>query len=246
MLRRAPTPTECRFAGSVIQVIFGDQQTEPRCRSPACGYAVKFREICPSVEPHSMPDAPLQPRRSTRKLSSPSVPLINLQRYVPAYLTWIANKLSRGASQHYLAVFNVGIETWRCLVLLANEGQISAQRTSQVIGMDKASVSRTFKNMQSLGLITFSLDNTDGRLRLATLTKKGRALHDQIIGVALERERVLLEVLTVDERETLINLLRRLHENLPEVEAATTQYLSRGTFQSAEGNTKLKRVLKSK
>ena len=151
--------------------------------------------------------------------------IIDLDRYVPAFLTWIANKLSRGASQHYLTVFDVGIETWRCLVLLAVEGKISAQKVSKVVGMDKASVSRCFKSMQERGLITFSLDDEDGRLRLATLTKKGRALHDQIIGVALERERVLLSILTDTERDTLIGLLKRLHENLPAVEAATSRYI---------------------
>ena len=89
---------------------------------------------------------------------------VDLERYVPAFLTWIANKLSRGASQHYLAVFDVGIETWRCLVLLAIHGSISAQQVSRVIGMDKASVSRCFKSMQSRGLVTIGLDAGDGRL----------------------------------------------------------------------------------
>ena len=82
------------------------------------------------------------------------VQVVDLERYVPAFLTWIANKLSRGASQHYLSVADVGIETWRCLVLLAIEGSISAQQVSKVIGMDKGSVSRCFKSMQAKGLIT--------------------------------------------------------------------------------------------
>jgi DNA-binding MarR family transcriptional regulator len=56
---------------------------------------------------------------------------------------------------------------------------------------------------------------------MATLTKKGRALHDQILGIALERERAFLSPLTASETETLIKLLKRLHENLPEVERAT-------------------------
>ncbi|MBE2241675.1 MAG: MarR family transcriptional regulator [Burkholderiaceae bacterium] len=160
-----------------------------------------------------------------RRPTKTSEQVIDLEHYVPAFLTWIANKLSRGASQHYLNVFDVGIETWRCLVLLAVEGKISAQNVSRVIGMDKASVSRTFKSMQARGLITFSLDDADGRLRLATLTKKGRELHDQIIGVALERERAFLAVLTDAEQEALVGLLKRLHENLPAVEAATTRYV---------------------
>lgn len=145
---------------------------------------------------------------------------VNLDRYVPAFLTWIANKLSRGASQQYLSAFGVGIETWRCLVLLAIEGSISAQRVSRIIGMDKSSVSRCFKSMQARGLITLRLDAADGRLRIATLTEEGRALHDRILDLALERERVFLSVLDEAERETLIALLKRLHDNLPAVEAA--------------------------
>jgi DNA-binding MarR family transcriptional regulator len=153
-------------------------------------------------------------------------PVVDIQNYVPAFLTWIANKLSRGASQHYLAVFDTGIETWRCLVLLAIHGSITAQQVSKTIGMDKASVSRCFKTMQARGLITMSLDSQDGRLRTATLTAKGRALHDRILGVALVREQALLAVLSQAEQATLIGLLRRLHDNLPAVEAATARHVA--------------------
>jgi DNA-binding MarR family transcriptional regulator len=173
-----------------------------------------------------MPSA--RPPTATRTTAAPSPDppaQVDLARYVPAFLTWIANKLSRGASQAYLAAFDVGIETWRCLVLLAIEGSISAQNVSRIIGMDKASVSRCFKSMQARGLITLELHADDGRMRLATLTPSGRALHNQILGMALERERAFLAVLSDAERETLIGLLTRLHENLPAVEVATSRYL---------------------
>ena len=169
------------------------------------------------------------PARSPKARADDAPPpnVIDLDRYVPAYLTWIANKLSRGASQHYLAAFDVGIEVWRCLVLLAIERTITAQQVSRVIGMDKASVSRCFKSMQARGLITLSLDAEDGRARLATLTRKGRELHDRIMAIAVERERVFLSVLTGTEQELLIDLLKRLHENLPAVETATSTFIER-------------------
>lgn len=154
--------------------------------------------------------------------SAPRV--VDLEHYVPAYLTWIANKLSRGASQHYLEIFDVGIETWRCLVLLAIEGSISAQQISRVIGMDKGSISRCLKGMQERGLIRTELDAADGRLRIAVLTPEGRTLHDQIMGMALERERAFLSVLDSAEADLLMRMLRRLHENLPAVETATQEY----------------------
>ncbi len=152
---------------------------------------------------------------------------VDLARYTPALFTWIANKLSSGASSNYLKLFGVGIETWRCLVLLAIESPISAQKVCRVIGMDKASVSRCFKRMQSQGIIMVMADQDDGRAKLAHLTPKGRHLHDQIIGLALERERAFLQVLEPEEREVLIDLLNRLHDNLPAVEERTASYVAR-------------------
>ena len=189
--------------------------------------------------------APLRPvsKRKPRPVSAVSHPVVDLEHYVPAYMAWIASKLSGGASQSYLSVFGVGIETWRLLVLLAIESKLSAQRISQVIGMDKASVSRVFKSMQSRGLITMGLDSRDGRLRLATLTAKGRALHEQMLGIALERERVFLSVLAPAERDTLNDLLHRLYNNLPAVEEATALYLAKNyphakTRRKGPGNGK--------
>lgn len=173
---------------------------------------------------------------NTRKTTSPAAApatsdsgaaadTIDLEHYAPAYLTWIANKLSRGASQHYLNLFDVGIETWRCLVLLAIDGSISAQKVSRIVGMDKGSVSRCFKSMQAKGLIRTELDDSDGRYRIAVLTSKGRALHDQIRGLAMAREQAFLSVLKPKEVDVLLGLLRRLHENLPAVETATLAYI---------------------
>jgi DNA-binding MarR family transcriptional regulator len=94
------------------------------------------------------------------------------------------------------------------------------------MGMEKAAMSRCFKILQAKGLTVMGLGASDGRLRIATLTPKGRALHDQILEIALERERALLNVLSAAERDTLLELLKRVHENLPAVEAATTAYVS--------------------
>lgn len=151
----------------------------------------------------------------------------DLEHYVPAYLGWIANKLARGASVHYTQVFGVGIEVWRCLMLLAEEGPVTAQDVSRAVGMDKASVSRCLKQMHARGLITLELDVSDRRVHVATLTHQGRTLHEQILGIARERERTFLSVLSKPEQETLIELLRRLHDNLHHVEEATARHVAR-------------------
>ena len=133
-----------------------------------------------------LPSASVLTRKPSAKVTDKTA-VVDLERYVPAYLTWIANKLSGGASTAYLSAFNVGIETWRLLVLLAIEKSLTAHAISRTIGMDKSSVSRAFKSMQLRELITIGLDDADGRLRVATITPKGRALHNEIIELAMER-----------------------------------------------------------
>ncbi len=140
-------------------------------------------------------------------------PVLDLDRYVPGLLTWLANKLSRGASAVYRRHFDVGINDWRVIAQLAVEPRISAARICLVVGLDKAVVSRSLAGLEARGLVA----GGDAKRRRVVLTPAGRALHDRLILVALERERRLLACLTAAERETLIDLLGRLHERLPAV-----------------------------
>src|SRR3954467_2568828 len=118
--------------------------------------------------------------------------VLDLDRYVPALVTFIANKLSRSATVLYQKRFAVNITEWRILALLAIEPAISAVRICHVIGYDKGPVSRTLAAMEDSGLVTIRSDERDGRTHAISLTPKGKATHDQVIALALERERRLL------------------------------------------------------
>ena len=146
--------------------------------------------------------------------------VLDLDRYVPALITFIANKLSHGATVIYQKRFGVNVTEWRILSLLAIEPEISAARICHVIGFDKGPVSRTLAAMEGRGLVAIKADQQDGRTYSISLTSKGYATHDQVIQVALERERRLLSCLSKGEREVLIELLRRVHGNLDAVKGA--------------------------
>jgi DNA-binding MarR family transcriptional regulator len=139
---------------------------------------------------------------------------LDLERYVPAFITFIANKLSNSATGFYQRNFGVNVTEWRIMALLAIEPGIPASRICHVIGFDKGPVSRTLAALQKRGLIAIRTDPNDGRSHSISLTARGRATHDKVIVAALERERRLLSCLDQDEREVLVDLLRRLHENL--------------------------------
>ncbi|SDA92127.1 DNA-binding transcriptional regulator, MarR family [Pseudomonas sp. NFACC15-1] len=98
--------------------------------------------------------------------------------------------------------------------MLAVEEDITANRIAQVIGLDKAAVSRALKTLIQSEDIATKVNSNDGRSVTLSLTDKGFQLHDKIIAIALERERRLLAGLSEKEIETLLDLLRRMHGNV--------------------------------
>jgi DNA-binding MarR family transcriptional regulator len=144
-------------------------------------------------------------------------PTLDLDRYVPAFVTFIANKLSNSATSVYQRNFGINVTEWRIMTQLALEPGIPASRICRVIGFNKGPVSRTLAVMQKRGLVAIRTDPTDARTHSISLTAKGRGIHDKVIVVALEREKRLLSCFKADEREVLIGLLRRLHNNLDAV-----------------------------
>jgi len=142
------------------------------------------------------------------------MPQLDLDRYVPFFLSSIGNKLSRGASRIYLAKFGVGVNEWRLLANLKVRGTASAGAICEASGIDKAAASRATGRLQALGLIRAVPDRADARSRALSLTPAGEAMHDAIIRIALDRERALLAGLDGAERDQLIALLGKLYANV--------------------------------
>ena len=144
----------------------------------------------------------------------PQKPHLDLDNYVPALLNFLSNKLAATASKEYRKRFGVGVLEWRMLSMLAVEDHITANRICQVIGLDKGGVSRSLHKLQQSEHVKFETDPTDARRQVVSLTTKGRELHDQILTVALKREKILLDGLSQQEIETLISLLTHLHRRV--------------------------------
>jgi DNA-binding MarR family transcriptional regulator len=159
-------------------------------------------------------------RNPAAGISSSGGPTLDLQRNVPALLVFLANKLTASASGLYRAHFGVGTTEWRVMALLAIEPDIAAKRICEVIGFDKAAVSRTIQLLRERGLIAVRPLPQNSRSATLALTTKGRKLHDRIMLVALERERRLLSCLAADEARDLIDMLNRMHANLGAVDQA--------------------------
>jgi len=164
--------------------------------------------------------SPPSSKSRKRPESGQNGPTLDLDRYVPAFVTFIANKLSNSANALYQREFGINVTEWRIMSLLAIEPGIPASRICHVIGFDKGPVSRTLAAMEKRALVTIRTDPHDGRTHSISLTAKGRGIHDKVFVAAMARERRLLSCLSKDEQEVLIDLLRRLHNNLDAVTAS--------------------------
>src|SRR5450631_1080681 len=140
-----------------------------------------------------------------------SMHALDLDNYVPAYLTYLAGKISSSASATYRPNFGVGITDWRIMALLATEPWISAGRVCDVIGLDKAAVSRSVREMKKGGVVEVQRADDDQYRQIIALTRKGLTLHDRIVNLSLARERQLLKNFSAAERKMLINFLSRMH-----------------------------------
>ena len=105
---------------------------------------------------------------------------LNMETFVPAYLTFLAQKVSASASALYRPQFGVGITDWRIIALLAVEPWITPSRICDATGLDKGAVSRSVSGLIEAGLVEQQAESgTQRRLPLA-LTPKGLGVHDRV------------------------------------------------------------------
>jgi len=150
------------------------------------------------------------------KAASKDHPYIGADEYVPALLSNLNNRIASGASQLYLKHFGVGINEWRILSVLSNTPHSNATHIGDTVSMHKTVVSRSVRDLESKGLLI--IEKVPGQ-RTIVLTPEGQAMHDRLAEIALKRETLLMADFTEDEREQLLQLLRRMRGNLPRVDA---------------------------
>jgi DNA-binding MarR family transcriptional regulator len=138
-----------------------------------------------------------------------------LDEYVPGLLLWVTNKVSSSASLLYSAEFGIGITDWRVLAFLVIYPWSTASQGCELMGLDKAAVSRSLAFMLERGLLQSR--PAGGRKVEYRTSSSGKRLHDRVIVVALAREEALLSGFDAAERAQLVAFLHRLLRNLDAV-----------------------------
>jgi len=140
--------------------------------------------------------------------------IVDVDKYIPYFLSSVNNALSRGASHYYLKNFGIGIVEWRVVSMLAIEPRIPASRACEVVALDKAQTSRSLKRLLELGYVEFNAAVSDPRKKVWWLNKKGYELHDRVLEAALKRERELIRGAEPEDLEAFLRVIRIMRKNV--------------------------------
>ncbi|MES2491860.1 MAG: MarR family transcriptional regulator [Pseudomonadota bacterium] len=137
-----------------------------------------------------------------------------LADFLPYLLSVTSNAVSDRIAGEYRARFALKVPEWRVMAVLGDAGALTQRDLVRATLMDKVAVNRACKVLEDRALIARSPNHQDGRSHHLELTDAGRAMHGQIMPLALDMERQIFAEFTAEERSQFKALLRRLRDSV--------------------------------
>jgi len=110
------------------------------------------------------------------------------------------------------------LQIWRVLAALREQDGRRMGDLSRTISIEVSTLTRVVDNMEKSGLVERRRDRADARAVALHVTPKGKKLTQRILPIAERYERVALKGLTPREANVLKKALRRLYDNIDELE----------------------------
>jgi DNA-binding MarR family transcriptional regulator len=102
------------------------------------------------------------------------------------------------------------------VVLLENQpNPLSHSQLAELLGVTKGSITGLVDGLEQDGYVKREDRGEDRRLRLISLTPAGLELVDKVLPEKFRNIAAVMGVLSLEERETLANLLHKVHQSLP-------------------------------
>lgn len=179
-------------------------------RSPAG--AASRRNLAPQPK-NGAAIAPPSQRQGTSRL--------DLFRFVPFRLNRLAAEVSGALSAEYQERYGLDIPEWRVLATLGfRHDPCSAQYISHCTRTHKSTISRAVTALLKRRLVERVENEDDRREFRLRLTRKGRALYEELIPRLLHREQEILSCLSAKERKAFAGLLGKIEHSLDLVQTS--------------------------
>lgn len=143
-----------------------------------------------------------------------------LADFLPYLMSVTTNAVSDMIASEYRARFGLKIPEWRVMAVLGDAGSQTQRSLVGATRMDKVAVNRACKVLEDRGLVGRSPNADDGRSHHIELTAAGKAMHGEIMPLALDMERRLFASLSPSELKDFKALLARITSRVAELEGA--------------------------
>jgi DNA-binding MarR family transcriptional regulator len=110
------------------------------------------------------------------------------------------------------------LQIWRVLAALREQDGRRMGDLSRTTSIEVSTLTRLVDNMEKTGLVERRRDAEDARAVALHATAAGRRLTRRILPIAERYERVALKGFTAAEQDVLKQALRRLYDNMEELE----------------------------
>ncbi|MDE1926488.1 MAG: winged helix-turn-helix transcriptional regulator [Burkholderiales bacterium] len=153
--------------------------------------------------------------RTTSKPASDPLQALDIDAALPVerFVTFRVNQLSTAFERQWSRVMReragVSLSQWRILAML-EAGPAVFARLVDGIGIDKALMSRSTRELEAQGLVRITATPADARSLTLALTPEGRRLLSRMMPLALRRQRYLLSALTSSERSVFYRAVEKL------------------------------------
>jgi DNA-binding MarR family transcriptional regulator len=142
-------------------------------------------------------------------------PALDLFRFVPFRLNRLAAEVSAALSAEYQERYGLDIPEWRVLATLGFRNEAcNAQYICQCTRTHKSTISRAVTALMQRKIIERVANQDDRREFALQLTRKGRALYEELIPRLLRREQQILCCLSARERKDFAALLGKIERKL--------------------------------
>ena len=146
---------------------------------------------------------------------------LDLFKFVPFRLNRLAAEVSSALSGEYQERYGLDIPEWRVLATLGFRNEAcSAQYIAHCTRTHKSTISRAvtaLMNRQMVERVENADDRREFRLRL---TRRGKALYEELIPRLLRKEQEILSCLTAQQRKQLALLLDKIEQSLALVQTS--------------------------
>lgn len=124
--------------------------------------------------------------------------------------------LLRLATQRHTALFQAGMPEgltatqFAALARLLEQGPCAQNQLGRLAAMDIATIKGVVDRLRQKGLVETTPSQTDKRLMIVALTKKGHRLITDLTGIATQITKDTLTPLSAQEQDTFLKLLQKL------------------------------------